>query len=312
MRRAFAAAIIGCFVSFSAFAADPASVAPSLSADAQIETLRLGALDLKARHVRPKGSGLATALIIHDTLGAFDNTTIADVQWAMAENGNATLAINLGLNVNERLRTLDCNVRHTHRHEDALSEIDAWVDWLLGEGLGPITLIGHGRGGAQAAWHLSHRANGRVSAAVLLAPSGWSPGQADAEYRARYTAGLSALLTQIAGKAPEEMVENVPFLHCGAVAAAKSSIVSYYGAEPMRDTPTALAGVNTPTLVLLPEVVASAPEDDSADRLLALENPSIAVQTIRDADSQFSGVALTNAMTAMDAYLRSIFAGKPN
>jgi dienelactone hydrolase len=312
MQRSLVVAILGCFIGLSAFTADPASVASATAADVQIETLRFGALDLKARHVRPKGSGLATALIIHDTLGAFDNTTVADVQRAMAEQGAATLAVNLGLNVNERLGTLDCNVHHTHRHEDALNEIDAWVDWLLGEGLGPVILIGHGRGGAQAAWHLSERANGRVSAAVLLAPSGWSPGQADAEYRARYTAGLSALLTQIAGKAPEEMVENVPFLHCGAVVATKSSIVSYYGAEPMRDTPTALADVNTPTLVLLPEIIASAPKDDSASRLQAMDNPAIVVQAIKDADGQFSGVALTNAMTAIDAYLRSIFADMPN
>lgn len=270
-----------------------------------IETLRLGALDLKARHIRPEGAGLATVVLVHDTLGAFDDPLIVGLQAGLAERGLASLAINLSLNVNGRLTALDCNARHTHRHEDALREIDAWTDWLLGEGLGPVLLAGHRRGGAQIAWLLA-KGEVKAEAALLLAPSGWTPRQADAEYRARYAAGLAALLTRIAGKKADEIVENVPFLHCGAVDATKASIESYYGAQPMRDTPTALAECKVQTLAFAPGEGASPPENDVAARLAELANPMVIVREIPGADAQFSGDALAPTVDAMAAYFRSV------
>lgn len=301
--------------------AAPGAPAPAPTADAAadapaeagvevgvIETLRHGELDLVARHVRPDEAGLATVLIVHDTLGAFDAPFVAQLQAGLANRGFASLAVNLSLNQSGRMTSLDCNARHTHRHEDALDEIDLWVDWLLGEGLGPVILAGHGRGGAQAAWHLAARAKDRVAAAMLLAPTGWTPRQADAEYRARYAAGLSALLTRIAGKEADEWVENVPFLHCGAVDATKAAIESYYGAEPMRDAPTALAETKTPTLAFVPGEAASSPENDTPARLADLDNPAVVVRVIPDADAQFSGDAFEPTMKAVEAYLRSILA----
>ncbi len=257
MRR-WQAALIGVVVAFCAAsqAVAQTSAPTNLASDATstagvagdvgvIESLRLGALDLKARHVRPPGGSLATLLLVHDTLGSYDDPLIVKLQAAMAERGIATLAINLSLGVDGRIAALGCNEPQAHRHEDALDEIDAWTDWLLGQGLGPVVLVGHGRGGAQAAWHLAARAGGRIAAAMLLAPTGWTPRQADAEYRGRYAAGIAALVTRIAGREPDDIVENVPFLHCGAAEASKAAIESYYGAQPMRDAPTALVEVTT-------------------------------------------------------------------
>lgn len=271
-----------------------------------IETVRLGALDLIGKHVRPDGAGLATILIVHDTLSGFGAETIANLQTSLAGRGWSSLAINLSLNESGRMEPLPCNVRHTHRHDDALKEIDVWVDWLLGQGLGPVMLSGHGRGAAQAAWSLAQSTDDKVAAAAFLAPLGWSPAEADAEYRARYQDGIAALLTQIAGRKPEEMVDNVPFLHCGAVSASKASIESYYGAQPMRDTPTALDGTSTPTLALLPDVGEGAPETGVASRFAELSNPAVVVQTIEGADAQFTDEAFATAVDAIDAYLRSI------
>jgi|GEM_PF-1102683 len=282
-----------------------ADAEPDPGPNATIETLRLGALDMRARHVRPPGSGLATMLLVHDTLGAFDDPLISRLQTALAAEGHASLAINLTLGVSARDGALSCNQRHTHRHGDALEEIDAWTDWLLGEGLGPVVLVGHGRGGAQAAWYLAKRAGDRVAAAVLLAPTGWTPRMADTEYRARYAAGLAALLTRIAGLEPGDVVENVPFLHCGAVDATKASIQSYYGVEPMRDTPTALASVETPILTLMPGVAGE--DDDTARRLAEMDNPYIATRRIEGADAQFQGGAFEVMIDAIEAYYRSIF-----
>lgn len=153
-------------------AATSNTTAPS---GAIIETIRHGALDLKARHVRPPGAGLDTLLLVHDTLGSFESTLITELQTALAAQGLSTLAINLSLGVSARMTAFECNERHRHRHEDALEEIDAWTDWLLGEGLGPAALVGHGRGGAQVAWYLAETDEKRVNATVLLAPSGWTP-----------------------------------------------------------------------------------------------------------------------------------------
>ncbi len=268
-----------------------------------IEAIRLGALDLKARHVRPEAAGFRTFLIVHDTLGSYQDPLVERLQSALAEQGDASLAINLSLAVGGREAPLDCNARHEHRHEDAIKEIAAWTDWLLGEGLGPVILAGVGRGGAQSAWSLSAGVGRKVAAAVLLAPLGWSPAEADAEYRARYQNGLAALLTRIAGLEPDTIVENVPFLHCGAVAATKGSIVSYYGVEPKRDTPTVLANVTTPTLALLPDHGVTEP---TAKRFAQIKNPNVVVRTIADADAQFAGETFQSAMQAIDAYIRSV------
>lgn len=301
-RRGLAgAALAGIF----ALGASPAAWAISPE-PAVVETVRLGALDLKGRHIRPPGSGLATVVLVHDTLGAYEDPLIATMQEALSEAGVATLAINLSLGENGRMEPLSCNIRHGHRHEDALDEIDAWVDWLLGEGLGPVILAGHGRGGAQIAWHLAKRIQGRAAAAILLAPTGWTPRQADAEYRARYAAGLAALLTRIAGAKPEDVIDNVPFLHCGAVDATQASIQSYYGVEPLRDTPTALEEATTPVLALMPDKDEDAPENDVLERMEALENPAVVVRRIEGADAQFGGAAFQPMAEAFVAYVRSI------
>lgn len=271
---------------------------------AVIETIRLGALDLKARHVRPAGAALSTIMLVHNTLGGFDATLITELQTALAEQGLSTLAINLSLGVSARMTSFECNDRHRHRHEDALEEIDAWTEWLLGEGLGPVALVGHGRGGAQIAWYLAKSGGKRVNAAVLLAPSGWTPRSADVEYRARYTAGIAALLTRIASFKPDDFIDNVPFLHCGSVVATRASISSYYGVEPKRDTPTVLATVKTPVLALLPDPLSD--NDGVTKRLSAVKNQFISVRPIPNADAQFSSDALPVVVKAIEAYLQSL------
>jgi pimeloyl-ACP methyl ester carboxylesterase len=165
-------------------------------------------------------------------------------------------------------------------------------------------LAGHGRGGAQVAWYLAKTGQKRVAGAVLLAPSGWTPRTADAEYRARYTNGIAALLTRIASFKPDDFIDNVPFLHCGSVVATRASINSYYGVEPMRDTPTALENVKTPVLALLPDPLSD--NDDVTKRLSAIKNQYLSVRPIAGADAQFAADALPVVVTAIEAYLKSL------
>jgi pimeloyl-ACP methyl ester carboxylesterase len=284
--------------------ASPAIADIPAPSGAFIETIRHGALDLKARHVRPPGAGLDTIILVHDTLGGFESTLVTELQTALAEDGLSTLAINLSLGVSARMTAFECNERHRHRHEDALEEIDAWADWLLGEGLGPVALVGHGRGGAQIAWYLAKTGGRHVNTAVLLAPSGWTPRSADMEYRARYTNGIAALLTRIASFKPDDYIDNVPFLHCGSVVATRASINSYYGVEPKRDAPTALANVKTPVLALLPDPLSD--NDDVTKRLSAVKNQFVSVRPIPGADAQFSSDALPVVVKAIEAYLQSL------
>ncbi len=296
--------VLGLVLAWLMLSATPAWADTPEPPGAVIETIRLGALDLKARHVRPPGAGLDTILLVHDTLGGFDATLVTELQTALAEKGLSTLAINLSFAVSERLTAYECNNRHRHRHEDAIEEIDAWVSWLQGQGLGPVALAGHGRGGAQVAWYLAKTGQKRVAGAVLLAPSGWTPRTADAEYRARYTNGIAALLTRIASFKPDDFIDNVPFLHCGSVVATRASINSYYGVEPMRDTPTALENVKTPVLALLPDPLSD--NDDVTKRLSAIKNQYLSVRPIAGADAQFAADALPVVVTAIEAYLKSL------
>jgi pimeloyl-ACP methyl ester carboxylesterase len=283
----------------------PAESSPGLSAE--LVTVRKAEIDLVGRMVRAPESSHRIAIVLHDTLGSYDDPLVRTLQNTFAKRGISSVAINLSLNQTRRIAPLDCGVEHAHRHEDALDEIRLWLDWLTAQGWGPAILSGVGRGGAQIAWYLAKEYESRVAAAILLGPNGLTPAQADADYRARYEAGLAALLTRLAKLPPDAVVPDTPFLNCGAVAATKASIVSYYGVQPMRDTPTALADIKTPTLALTPGLTRDAPNSTTVERLEALKNPLVIVRTIEDADAQFSFKAGDEMAEAIDAYLRSMF-----
>ena len=69
-------------------------------------------------------------LITHGTIFHNASELMVALQNLFAEQGYASLAINLGLNIDDRHGPYDCKVPHTHLHEDAITEIALWQQWL--------------------------------------------------------------------------------------------------------------------------------------------------------------------------------------
>jgi alpha-beta hydrolase superfamily lysophospholipase len=190
-------------------------------------------------------------LITHGTMAHNGMEIIVALQDALAERGIASLAITLGLGVDNRKGMFGCETQpHRHKYEDALDEIGAWLDWLKGQGAGAIALMGHSRGGAMTAWFAAERDDPAIRAVVLLAPGTWSRERVVADYRERSGKDLAAVRKHAGGMAPDALLKDVRFLICDTATVSAATFSSYYADEPRFDAPSLLPGISRPTLVI--------------------------------------------------------------
>ncbi|MDH3741820.1 MAG: alpha/beta hydrolase [Hyphomicrobiales bacterium] len=178
---------------------------------------------------------------------------IEALQGLLAERGIATLAPSLTFGLDRRKGMYDCAVPSVHRHEDAVSEIAAWIGWLRGEGAKTISVFGHSRGGNQAA---SYSAGDKeVGKLVLLAPAmGRSAEEHAARFKSRYKSDLAPLIAKAeelidAGRG-DELIDVPGFIYCPAGKASAASLKSYYGGAPEQLTLSQLTKVAAPVLVI--------------------------------------------------------------
>ncbi len=219
--------------------------------------LKINGLVALADLVVPDGGSIKerVILITHGTLAHKDMEIVEALQNALAENGVASLAHTLTLGIDKREGMYDCTKPHTHKHEDALDEIGAWLGWLKGQGAGPVTLLGHSRGGNQVAWFAAERGGEGVKKLVLMAPAtGSSPSSAANSYRARYKADLDRILRKakalVSSGKPQEIMSLPGLLYCPDAKVRAGSVLSYYGEDPRRDTPFLLPKLKVPALVI--------------------------------------------------------------
>ncbi len=279
-------------------------------AGTQAVTLRINGVTALADLVAPDDGSIANGVILitHGTLAHKDMELIEALQTALAERGLATLAHSLTLGVDRREGMYDCGVPHTHRHEDALDEIGAWVGWLKERGAGPVTLLGHSRGGNQTAWFAAERAGPEISRAVLMAPATANPDSSAAKtYRQRYKADLEPILGKAAALAASgkdnEMMELPGFVYCQGATARAGSIVSYYGVEPRRDTPFLLPKLKMPVLVIAGSKDSVVP--DVARRVKPLaDGKKIKLEVIEDADHLFLDFYAEDAADLIAAFVK--------
>jgi pimeloyl-ACP methyl ester carboxylesterase len=219
-------------------------------------TLQHGGLNLNGRLVTIDGQNLAegVVLILHGTLAHNRMEIIATLQNALEERGIASLAVTLGLGIDDRRGMYPCTTPHRHRHTDAFDELSAWLGWLAGQGAKNVVLIGHSRGGNQVARFAAERKSDLVRRAVLLAPATWDADGRFIAYQKSNGALLRPLLERAeglvaAGKADETM--KVPgILYCKDTQATAGSFVSYYGDDPRHHTPAVLPEIDVPVLVI--------------------------------------------------------------
>jgi pimeloyl-ACP methyl ester carboxylesterase len=194
-------------------------------------------------------------LMTHGTLAHRGMEIISGLQDMFAERGISSLAINLGLGLDNRESAMyDCATPHTHKHTDAVGEIGAWLAWMKGQGVQKVALLGHSRGGNQVARFAVADPDPVVKAVFLVAPQTWDAGRQAADYRTRYHTDLQSLLARATkmvadGKGASFMVD-VDFLSCPHTRVTAASFLSYYAPDKDMDTPQLLSQIKVPVTVV--------------------------------------------------------------
>jgi pimeloyl-ACP methyl ester carboxylesterase len=281
----------------------------SVAVEAKEVTLKHKGLTLNADYELAAGKTPADGVILitHGALAHRGMETITYLQNLLKDKGHNTLAINLSLGLNNRHGMYDCKVTHRHRNADAAEEIGAWVDWLKGQGVTRVTLLGHSRGGAQTALYAAERDNPSVKAVVLLAPSTRENNDA-ADYQRRHNKPLAPVLEK-AQKLVKDgkggtVLEHIDLLYCPDTSATADSFVSYHGPDPRLDTPSLIPKLKKPTLVVVAgndEVVVV------LDKKMAplADGKRVQMKVIDGADHFFRDLYADDAVEAIDAFLKS-------
>ncbi len=266
-------------------------------------SIKMNDLALNARMVSSGEdiAGKEVVLMLHGTLAHGRMEIMSGLQNALKEREINTLSINLSLGQSDRKGMYDCKSLHRHLHEDALDEIDAWLDWLTAQGAKKITLLGHSRGGAQIALFAAERMRDNIAKIILMAPMSWDAGYTAESYKKRYGADLAPLLEK-AKSMGEQIMKSVDFIYCPKTDVKASSFVSYYSDDPRKDTPFLLAKINRPVLVVI------AGNDQVVKGLAAKIKPlaqreNISMTTISDAGHMFLDFALEDAADAIAEFV---------
>ena len=194
-----------------------------------------------------------TVLITHGTLSHNKSEIMTALQELFLQNGVSSLAINLGLGLNDRHGPYDCNTPHNHKHEDAIGEIGTWMDWLEKQGVKEVVLLGHSRGGNQTAWFAAEHDDPVIRKVILVAPQTWNMEDEAQSYENNYGKPLAAVQGKaeslVAAGKPATAIEHTDFIYCKDTTVSAEAVVSYYAADPRKDTPYLLPKIKKPVLV---------------------------------------------------------------
>ena len=212
-----------------AIAAATAVLLAALPAKTEPVQLTYKDIRLNGELTVPEGGNLGNGvvLITHGSLAHHNMEIVVAIREALLERDIASLAISLGFSIDDRKEFYDCAVGpNQHKRYDALDEIGAWMDWLKGQGANRIALMGHSAGGNQTAIFGVERPDPAVRAMLLLAPGSYASALQAANYQRRYGRDLSVVLEKARGLAPNDLLEDVPFILCeSATVSATSSTV---------------------------------------------------------------------------------------
>ncbi|OOZ33875.1 alpha/beta hydrolase [Solemya velesiana gill symbiont] len=194
-------------------------------------------------------------LMTHGTLAHNRMEIMATLQEMLKERGVSSLSINLSQGVDNRKSVMyPCENPHRYKYDDAAEEIRAWVEWLKGEGVGNVAVLGHSRGGNQAARFAAATDDPAVKMTFLLAPTTRAPGYAEKDYKRRYGKDLMPILQKardlVAAGKGDEMISPVDFIYCKETSASADAFVSNYNPDPNRDTPTVVPQIKMPVMVI--------------------------------------------------------------
>jgi pimeloyl-ACP methyl ester carboxylesterase len=278
------------------------------NAQAEAVQIKQGGLALNGNLSLASGKTVkdGVVLITHGTLAHNGMEVVKAMQAGLGERGFSTLAISLGLGLDNRQGMYDCAVPHKHKHTDSLDEIGAWLGWLKEQGASKAVLMGHSRGGAQTAMFAAERPNPMVAKVVLLAPMTYDEKAEREIYQAKYGKPMAEPLAKAAalvkaGKGAE-MMTDTGFIYCPGATVSAASFASYYQPDSRLGVVAPLAKIKVPTLVIAAsddQVVKGLPE---AVKPLA-DGKTVKLVTIPNADHFFLDLAADDAADAIKGFL---------
>jgi alpha-beta hydrolase superfamily lysophospholipase len=228
----------------------------------------------------PPSAGRPTALVLHGFLQTRDAPIVMRVSDHLREQGYGVLAPTLSLGIDGRRQSLSCAAIHTHRFEDAFPELQAWVDWLAGEGVTDVVLIGHSSGASIIAAFLAEQPPGQLRQAVLISPVFFGPGSKGRETAAMLERAQASL------RAGSEDIEPYALSYCDRYPSTPQAYLSYVGWDADR-LAGALARAPIPVYAVIGEHDRIVPSWWSA----RLRDAGVQVVRVGDGDHFFRGFA---------------------
>ena len=245
-------------------------------------------------------------LLLHGTLAHHRMEIISALQELLHERGINSLAITLGLGMNERRGLFDCSIEQDHRNEDASEEIRSWVKWLKEKGAASITLAGHGRGGNQIAVYAAKEPDKAVRRLVMIAPLADTASSIEAEFSQRFRQPLPPVLAEAEKLVAEDqfntLMTDVPFLVCDRAKVTAGAFVNYYGPNQNLYTPSLIPHIKMQAMVAVGDL------DPLANELVPAiqgipDAKSIKLVTIPGADHFFRDQAAEDLADQIKAFL---------
>ncbi|MGB3917040.1 MAG: alpha/beta hydrolase [Thiothrix litoralis] len=272
-------------VAFSLFAAFSSLHAEEVS-------VKQGDIELRGELTLADGKTAKDGVILmqHGTLAHNKMEIMQTLSELLKEKGYNTLNVNLSYAIDKRpSEMLDWSIEHKHKHEDAVAELDTWMNWLKEQGASKVVLLGHSRGGNQVSWYASEKDSDLLEKVVAVAPATWDAADSAKEYEERYKKPLADVLAEaqkLVDDGKGDTVMELPgFVYCEKAKATAAAVLSYYKDDERKNTPSLLPKIKKPMLIVMgsaDEVVADLPA-----KLEGIKQDNLTVETVDGADHFF-------------------------
>lgn len=279
----------------------------STSVFAEDVTLTHGDLNLHAELRLADGKSVEDGVIVmlHGTLAHNRMEIMRTMQNVMADRGYSSLAVNLSYDISDREGMMDCAAFHSHRHEDAVTEVGLWVDWLKTQGAERIALLGHSRGGNQMALYAKAHPETDGMPLILIAPATYDAAKEAASYEKRYGEPLDPVVQRardlvLSGEG-DEPIKGIGFVYCEDATATAEAVASYYDPEG-KDTPTLIAEMDRPVLVFVGTADTAVPDLIEKMEPLA-DGERVQLEVLDGADHFFRDLWAEDIADVIDEYL---------
>ncbi len=255
-------------------------------------------------------------LILHGVWGHNKMEIVETSQQALLDNGRSSLAITLSLGIDDRHGFLDCDLEHRHDQDDALDEIQAWIDWLKSKGANSVAMMGHSRGANQVMVYFVERGDPSISHLLFLAPA-TVDSLADL-YTQRYGNRFNEVMNRanqlISTGKGEQLMHNTDFVFCPQASVAADTFVSYYSPATnvrYQNFVSYLPKLTVPTLITTGTADERQPDVEKNVKPY-VDGELIHLRVIEGADHFFRDFNIEEAMEAAVEFLSTVTVANRN